>query len=111
MSPTVAPTWATATTIPSTERASAATVTDLLGLFVPGHPVADPGAEPPLRRLRCRLDGVSESGQLRYRIEARRRAGVELARPKLRRDVLPQPRDVPRHGPPPAPVGRGEPDD
>src|SRR5712671_6989823 len=111
MSPTVAPTWATATTIPSTDGVSAAAVADLLGLLVPGHPIADAGAEPPLRRFRCHFDRVGERGQLRGRIEPRRRPRVELARPELCRDICPQPRDVASDGPPPAPVGRGEPDD
>src|SRR5437899_9190826 len=100
--------------MPSTEDAaisrspgpvSTAAVADLLGLLVPGHPLPDPRAQAPFRRLGGGFDRLSERLQLRGRVEPQRTAGVELVRLELRFDVRPQTLQVARDGPIPAPIG------
>src|SRR2546427_8791240 len=89
-SPTIAPTWATATVTPSTDPvlartrgpldradpAALAAMSHLFGLLVPRNAVADTCAEPPLRRLGSRLDRLPQHRQLLAGIEPGRMSRI-----------------------------------
>jgi hypothetical protein len=68
--------------------------------LVPPHAIADVGPQPPLDALGHRLRELEQLGRLRERVEGRRLRD----QPGVLRDQRRQLLQVPRAGPPPAPV-------